>query len=80
MEPLIGQFPAWTKRDGEPASAAIRNVATWRIGPYESSSHGSWVTFSIIDGGVTGYESFVLRDDPGYHDQCVHCGQPEERK
>lgn len=36
----------------------------WEIGPYPSS-FGEWTVFRITEGGVTGHESFVLRDDRG---------------
>jgi hypothetical protein len=37
----------------------------WFIGPYKAGSMGVWTTFQILKGGVTGHESFVLRDDRG---------------
>ncbi len=36
----------------------------WEIGSYPSSQ-GEWITFRITEGGVTGYESFVIRDERG---------------
>lgn len=41
---------------------------TWEIGPYQSHA-GEWISFKVTKGGVTGFESFVIRDeeDVQYH-------------
>jgi len=59
---ITGTLTGWVKsrRTGD----VIQRECTWEIGPYPSS-HGEWITFSIVKGGVTGYESFVIDYEEG---------------
>lgn len=57
---ITGTLTAWVKsqRTGD----VVQRKCTWEIGPY-ASSHGEWIAFSIVKGGVTGYESFIIREE-----------------
>lgn len=52
----------------EPASGSEPHdrECEWEIGPY-NAIQGEWTTFKITKGGVTGYESFILKDDEGLY-------------
>jgi hypothetical protein len=64
VKEITGQIAAWVKPNGASPDEAERRVCDWKVGTYPSS-FGPWITFSITKGGVTGYESFVLKDDKG---------------
>ena len=57
-----GELTAWINKSEAPEEEASPRTCKWEIRPYDSM-HGEWITFYITKGGVTGYESFVLRDE-----------------
>jgi hypothetical protein len=45
--------------------APYERECQWAIGPYKTISGPDWVSLTITEGGVTGYEGFILLDKDG---------------